>query len=231
MASRGLVPLPPADQIAVLYQLAIDADQNLVDRGAHDRDGAARHADRRRAREREYSIRACSICSRSSSAITRRRSKRWSATRASATRRSRFSPRTAVRARSIGSRRTRRACCAIPRSSRRCTRTSTRACRRSTASSSSRCATTSGCPGLAAWDEIARALQAHPTPPGDLRGGRHAVLDRGACHRTAPTHQGSSSAMPRRSSTEDTALAKLEQGREGHADQPVGRSRRRSGSR
>jgi len=29
MASRGLVPLPPADQIAVLYQLAIDADQNL----------------------------------------------------------------------------------------------------------------------------------------------------------------------------------------------------------
>jgi hypothetical protein len=30
MASRGLVPLPPADQIAVLYQLAIDADQNLA---------------------------------------------------------------------------------------------------------------------------------------------------------------------------------------------------------
>jgi len=30
MASRGLVPLPPADQLAVLYQLAIDADQNLA---------------------------------------------------------------------------------------------------------------------------------------------------------------------------------------------------------
>ncbi|CAN5524844.1 hypothetical protein BH11MYX1_BH11MYX1_34210 [soil metagenome] len=29
MASRGMVPLPPADQLAVLYQLAIDADQNL----------------------------------------------------------------------------------------------------------------------------------------------------------------------------------------------------------
>jgi hypothetical protein len=30
MASRGLVPLPPGDQIAVLYQLAIDADQKLA---------------------------------------------------------------------------------------------------------------------------------------------------------------------------------------------------------
>ncbi|HEY0255702.1 MAG TPA: hypothetical protein VGC41_29435, partial [Kofleriaceae bacterium] len=30
MASRGLVPLPPADQLAVLYSLAIDADQNLA---------------------------------------------------------------------------------------------------------------------------------------------------------------------------------------------------------
>src|SRR3569623_1634597 len=30
MASRGRVPLPPADQLAVLYQLAIDADQNLA---------------------------------------------------------------------------------------------------------------------------------------------------------------------------------------------------------
>ncbi len=30
MASRGLVPLPPGDQIAVLYQLAIDADQGLA---------------------------------------------------------------------------------------------------------------------------------------------------------------------------------------------------------
>ena len=30
MASRGLVPLPPADQIAVLYQLSIDADQGLA---------------------------------------------------------------------------------------------------------------------------------------------------------------------------------------------------------
>ncbi|HEY6037823.1 MAG TPA: hypothetical protein VIV58_26260 [Kofleriaceae bacterium] len=30
MASRGLVPLPPADQLAVLYQLAIDGDQNLA---------------------------------------------------------------------------------------------------------------------------------------------------------------------------------------------------------
>ena len=30
MASRGMVPLPPAEQIAVLYQLAIDADTNLA---------------------------------------------------------------------------------------------------------------------------------------------------------------------------------------------------------
>ncbi|MFT3698929.1 MAG: hypothetical protein QM831_37625 [Kofleriaceae bacterium] len=30
MASRGLVPLPPGDQIAVLYSLSIDADQNLA---------------------------------------------------------------------------------------------------------------------------------------------------------------------------------------------------------
>lgn len=30
MASRGLVPLPPGDQIAVLYALAIDGDQNLA---------------------------------------------------------------------------------------------------------------------------------------------------------------------------------------------------------
>src|SRR5260221_10819569 len=30
MASRGLVPLPPADQVTVLYQLAVDADQNLA---------------------------------------------------------------------------------------------------------------------------------------------------------------------------------------------------------
>jgi hypothetical protein len=30
MASRGLVPLPPSEQITVLYQLAIDADQNLA---------------------------------------------------------------------------------------------------------------------------------------------------------------------------------------------------------
>jgi hypothetical protein len=30
MASRGLVPLPPADQLAVLYQLAIDADTALA---------------------------------------------------------------------------------------------------------------------------------------------------------------------------------------------------------
>ena len=30
MASRGLVPLPPGDQLAVLYQLAIDADQALA---------------------------------------------------------------------------------------------------------------------------------------------------------------------------------------------------------
>jgi hypothetical protein len=29
MASRGLVPLPPGEQLAVLYQLAIDADPNL----------------------------------------------------------------------------------------------------------------------------------------------------------------------------------------------------------
>src|SRR5213596_677366 len=29
MASRGLVPLPPNDQVTVLYQLAIDADQAL----------------------------------------------------------------------------------------------------------------------------------------------------------------------------------------------------------
>ncbi len=30
MASRGMVPLPPAEQLAVLYQLSIDADQNLA---------------------------------------------------------------------------------------------------------------------------------------------------------------------------------------------------------
>ena len=30
MASRGIVPLPPGDQISVLYQLAIDKDQNLA---------------------------------------------------------------------------------------------------------------------------------------------------------------------------------------------------------
>ena len=30
MASRGMVPLPPAEQISVLYQLAIDGDQNLA---------------------------------------------------------------------------------------------------------------------------------------------------------------------------------------------------------
>jgi hypothetical protein len=30
MASRGMAPLPPADQITVLYQLAIDADQGLA---------------------------------------------------------------------------------------------------------------------------------------------------------------------------------------------------------
>src|SRR5258706_5483868 len=30
MASRGLVPLPPSDQVTVLYQLAIDPDQNLA---------------------------------------------------------------------------------------------------------------------------------------------------------------------------------------------------------
>jgi hypothetical protein len=30
MAARGLVPLPPADQLAVLYQLSLDADQNVV---------------------------------------------------------------------------------------------------------------------------------------------------------------------------------------------------------
>lgn len=29
MASRGMLPLPPSDQLAVLYQLAIDADQDL----------------------------------------------------------------------------------------------------------------------------------------------------------------------------------------------------------
>lgn len=31
MASRGMVPLPPADQLAVLYQLSIDADAALAD--------------------------------------------------------------------------------------------------------------------------------------------------------------------------------------------------------
>jgi hypothetical protein len=30
MASRGMVPLPPGDQLAVLYQLSIDADQQLA---------------------------------------------------------------------------------------------------------------------------------------------------------------------------------------------------------
>jgi hypothetical protein len=30
MASRGMAPLPPADQVAVLYQLMLDADQNLA---------------------------------------------------------------------------------------------------------------------------------------------------------------------------------------------------------
>jgi hypothetical protein len=30
MASRGIVPLPPGDQVSVLYQLAIDKDQNLA---------------------------------------------------------------------------------------------------------------------------------------------------------------------------------------------------------
>lgn len=30
MASRGMAPLPPADQLAVLYQLSLDADQNLA---------------------------------------------------------------------------------------------------------------------------------------------------------------------------------------------------------
>src|SRR5258706_9159164 len=30
MASRGIVPLPPAEQVTVLYQLAIDGDQNLA---------------------------------------------------------------------------------------------------------------------------------------------------------------------------------------------------------
>jgi hypothetical protein len=30
MASRGLVPLPPAEQVAVLYQLAVDKDQGLA---------------------------------------------------------------------------------------------------------------------------------------------------------------------------------------------------------
>ena len=31
MASRGMMPLPPADQAAVLYQLSIDADAALAD--------------------------------------------------------------------------------------------------------------------------------------------------------------------------------------------------------
>ncbi len=31
MASRGMMPLPPADQVAVLYQLSIDADANLAE--------------------------------------------------------------------------------------------------------------------------------------------------------------------------------------------------------
>lgn len=31
MASRGMMPLPPADQIAVLYQLSIDADRAIAD--------------------------------------------------------------------------------------------------------------------------------------------------------------------------------------------------------
>ena len=30
MASRGLVPLPPTDQVLVLYQLSVDADENLA---------------------------------------------------------------------------------------------------------------------------------------------------------------------------------------------------------
>jgi len=30
MAARGLVPLPPADQLSVLYQLAIDKDQTIA---------------------------------------------------------------------------------------------------------------------------------------------------------------------------------------------------------
>jgi hypothetical protein len=30
MASRGMMPLPPSDQVSVLYQLAIDADQGLA---------------------------------------------------------------------------------------------------------------------------------------------------------------------------------------------------------
>lgn len=30
MAARGMAPLPPADQITVLYQLSLDADQNLA---------------------------------------------------------------------------------------------------------------------------------------------------------------------------------------------------------
>src|SRR5512139_462917 len=30
MAARGMAPLPPADQLAVLYQLSIDGDQNLA---------------------------------------------------------------------------------------------------------------------------------------------------------------------------------------------------------
>src|SRR5438309_1714579 len=31
MAARGMAPLPPADQITVLYQLAIDADPKLAE--------------------------------------------------------------------------------------------------------------------------------------------------------------------------------------------------------
>jgi hypothetical protein len=31
MASRGMMPLPPADQVAVLYQLALDADHTVAD--------------------------------------------------------------------------------------------------------------------------------------------------------------------------------------------------------
>ena len=30
MAARGMAPLPPADQVAVLYQLTLDADQNIA---------------------------------------------------------------------------------------------------------------------------------------------------------------------------------------------------------